>query len=233
MFKPILAGDNIPLGYELIDQNNICFFGTQRCDSQVLNSLYPEIHFLSLKQVHGEAIIQAERSKTSAEADAHWTNEKNLGLFVFTADCIPLLISHPERVSAIHAGWRGVRKNIAASAIANFKMDGCNLSLAHAFIGPCIARQSFEVDTTLAQNFTDYLISIGCPVEKCVFASPYQKDKAYIDLIEILKFQLISAGIKSQNIMVYVADTKTDSRFASYRRDNKTSLRNISFVSRL
>ena len=55
-----------------------------------------------------------------AEFDALITDLPGLALVVSTADCLPILIHDPVRraVAAVHAGWRGTAKRIAAQALA-------------------------------------------------------------------------------------------------------------------
>ena len=54
-----------------------------------------------------------------AKFDALITHLSGLALVVSTADCLPILIHDPIRraVAAVHAGWRGTAKRIAARAL--------------------------------------------------------------------------------------------------------------------
>jgi YfiH family protein len=71
---------------------------------------------------------------------------------VSTADCLPILIHDPVRraVAAVHAGWRGTAKGIAARAIAAMRAAyGTDSADCRAAIGPGIRRCCFEVDAAV------------------------------------------------------------------------------------
>src|SRR5690606_811437 len=68
-----------------------------------------------IKQVHGTGVICADNLlQPFPEADAVWTNTPGLPCAVLTADCLPLLLCHPQglQVAAIHAGWRGLAAGV-------------------------------------------------------------------------------------------------------------------------
>ena len=83
------------------------------------------------KQVHGDGVLRVDAELVGrtgfprslvdepAEFDALITNLPGLALVVSTADCLPILIHDPIRraVAAVHAGWRGTAKRIAARAL--------------------------------------------------------------------------------------------------------------------
>lgn len=65
-----------------------------------------------LNQVHGTDCFEAD-AQTVAEAptaDAVWTAQQELALAILTADCVPVLLWHPQTqlVGAAHAGWQGL-----------------------------------------------------------------------------------------------------------------------------
>ena len=81
------------------------------------------------------------------ERDGLYTNEPGVALVCFTADCTPILLYDPVRhaVAAVHAGWRGTAKGIAArcveATVRDFGTDPADLEAA---IGPCIGPGCFE-----------------------------------------------------------------------------------------
>ena len=73
------------------------------------------------KQVHGaevRVVTEADKhvclSKVPYEADGIVTAEKNLPIFCFTADCVPVLLwdSENHAAGAIHCGWRSSAADI-------------------------------------------------------------------------------------------------------------------------
>ncbi len=65
------------------------------------------------------------RDRNFDSADALITNEKDLPLFVFSADCGILLLADPDHhaVGAIHAGWRGCAGGIVEKAVQAMQRD--------------------------------------------------------------------------------------------------------------
>ena len=63
-----------------------------------------------MKQVHGRSIRTIDGNDDVPECDGVTTTERDLGLIVHSADCVPLLFwaSDVNAVAAVHAGWRGL-----------------------------------------------------------------------------------------------------------------------------
>ena len=77
-------------------------------------------------QVHGNVVRRVGKQDANGidhrnypQCDALITNEPGVALWVFTADCTPILLQDPVTgaVGAIHAGWRGTALGIAAKAV--------------------------------------------------------------------------------------------------------------------
>ena len=118
------------------------------------------------KQVHGDGVLRVDAGCVGqtgfphslvdepAEFDALITNLPGLALVVSTADCLPILIHDPVRraVAAVHAGWRGTAKGIAARALAAMHAAyGTEANDCRAAIGPGIRRCCFEVDAVVVE----------------------------------------------------------------------------------
>ena len=118
------------------------------------------------KQVHGDGVLRVDAELVGrtgfprslvdepAEFDALITNLPGLALVVSTADCLPILIHDPVRraVAAVHAGWRGTAKRIAARALAAMREAyGTDAGDCRAAIGPGIRRCCFEVDAAVTE----------------------------------------------------------------------------------
>ena len=81
------------------------------------------------------------------ERDGLYTDEPGVALVCFSADCTPILLHDPVRhaVAAVHAGWRGTAKGIAARCVEAMVRDfGTDPADLQAAIGPCIGPCCFE-----------------------------------------------------------------------------------------
>lgn len=82
-------------------------------------------------------------------ADALITDETDIPLVVFSADCNVILLHDPVRraIGAAHAGWRGTALGIAAKTVREMqRIFGCDPADIRAAIGPAIGQCCFETD---------------------------------------------------------------------------------------
>ena len=98
--------------------------------------------FVFLSQQHTDRILHVDARdavrdvyQPLTEADGLVTRTPELALMVFSADCVPILLEGEGVVAAVHAGWRGTVKGIAAKAV---KEMGCPPEKVRAWIGPAI-----------------------------------------------------------------------------------------------
>lgn len=156
----------------------------------------------------------AERKAALEGVDALISNARNIIMGISTADCIPVIVYDPvhHAAAAIHAGWKGTRLRIVSKTIREMqKVYGTNPSDCTAAIGPGISQDSFEV----GQEVVDAFVEEGFEMSDYVI----MKKKPHIDLKALNKFQLISMGVKSQNITVSDVDTFTNPDYFSARRE--------------
>lgn len=156
------------------------------------------------RQVHGTDIREAHYSDTHTlfsvipyEADGLVTNEPDLPLVIFTADCIPLLLHDPVLgvISAVHCGWRGTVGNIAGRAVQKMQeLYGCNPKNIHAAIGPGISLCCFETGDDVANAVYDILHK-----DADGFVFP-KGEKFMVDLKGINRRLLEISGVLSENI---------------------------------
>ena len=119
-----------------------------------------KMRVVALRQIHSDVAHRAEASTAqSAEApqgDALLTREPGLLLVVQTADCVPILLADTKRraVAAIHAGWRGTLRRIAAKTLGRMQMEfGTRPEDVIAALGPGIGRCCYEVGSDVARDF--------------------------------------------------------------------------------
>ena len=161
-------------------------------------SLPPELTFARLRQVHGNEVLVVTRANSDERprADAIVTREAGIVLGIFTADCVPVLLSAPREhvCGAIHAGWRGVIAGIAGASVRAMNSLGAASGSIRAALGPSIGPCCFEVDRELADRFA---AEIPATAHHRREGRP---GKAYLDLRAIVRDQLIAAGVASDAI---------------------------------
>lgn len=163
------------------------------------------------KQIHSDNINVVNESCFIKDSDALITNEKNLYLAISIADCIPVFLYSPHKkvVAGIHSGWKGTEYKISQKVVERMiKEYGVSPAEMIAYIGPGISAENYEVSKEVAERFPDssYIIN---------------NRKYYLDLKKDIYEQLISAGLKKENIEITSYCTfKDKDLFHSHRREN-------------
>ena len=195
------------------------------------NFIYPhQTHSKTVRRIApGFFSLGKEARKAYIEGvDALTTDITDICIGVSTADCIPLLLYDPDRhcAAAVHAGWRGTVQRIVVETINSMTADyGVRPQSLRAAIGPGISMQSFEVGDEVYQAFLDaqfpmQQIARRFPLmhSDAATADPKQ-EKWHIDLPECNRLQLLSCGVKAENIILSGICTYANShQFFSARR---------------
>ena len=132
--------------------------------------------------------------------DALITNEKEVTLVTYYADCTPLFFVDTKNkvIGLAHAGWRGTVGRIGEKVVQKMtELYGTKPADVKAAIGPAISVCCYEVDYPCAENF---LKLEGLDSEKFVF--PKENGKYMLDLTEANRQILIHSGISPDNIDV-------------------------------
>ncbi|MFH1715702.1 MAG: peptidoglycan editing factor PgeF [Elusimicrobiota bacterium] len=181
-------------------------------------------HYLCAgRQVHGNNAHEFKNVTSDSfieETDAVYTRERNLVLGIFTADCAPLFIADKKKrfAALIHAGWKGMAKHIIKNTVEKV-CDKKNIDDFLFVFGPHIKKCCYEVNKDLAQYFE---------LEESIVNG---ERKYFLDLQNEGKKQLLSIGVKNENIVLCEHCTLCESnRFFSYRSGNKEE-RIGSFIS--
>ncbi|CAN2194422.1 yfiH Multicopper polyphenol oxidase (laccase) [Candidatus Nanopelagicaceae bacterium] len=163
-----------------------------------------------MNQVHGSRIVIIESvTDEQPTADALVTGIPGITLAVMVADCIPLLLTSPEAVAAVHVGRRGLVNEIAIKTLELMREMGArDIS---ATIGPAICGTCYEV----SQELHDEVVAqFPLAAAQSVSGTPA------LDLPKALIGSLQSAGVKS------ITDSKLctveSEELFSYRRDGVT-----------
>ena len=167
-----------------------------------------------LNQTHSTHLVKADATQV-LDADASWTNERNIACTVMTADCLPVLFCNKDgtRVAAAHAGWRGLLDGILEQTIRGMGSPGYSLM---AWLGPAIGSQEFEVGPEVRAAF------ISADAQSAAAFLPSARAGHYLaDIYLLARQRLANAGVTA----VYGGDLCTVSepaRYFSYRRDGQT-----------
>lgn len=182
-------------------------------------------------QVHDRGVLVLDGSESASAvartaADAIVSSAASTGCGVRTADCVPILLADPAagRVAAVHAGWRGVVREVIANAVEHMVTLGSQRAALLAAIGPHIGPSAFEVGDEVALE-----LSRASSAEGAVQRAP--SGKAHVDLARIVQAQLWAAGLSREHIEQLPGCTHGDAtRYFSYRRDGQRSGRMLSVI---
>ena len=164
-----------------------------------------------------------------AHPDAVITGRTDLLLTIQTADCVPLLL-HDRRtgaLAAVHAGWRGTAKRIAAATLeAMARAYDTRASDVNALIGPAIGPCCFEVGDEVLQALERATLGAGAR------AGTTAKNRPTVDLWRANALALREAGVGAESIHTLALCThcRVD-LFPSFRRGDTGRM--YAFVGRL
>ncbi len=169
----VLRFDNLYIVYtEKID-------GNQRVEEnrkKVLQNFSFEKVFLPI-QKHTNKVVK--HSSLPQEADGVFADRKCLPIGVLTADCMPIVLFDNERLSVLHAGWRGLFSGIIQNGLKNHAAQNTK-----AFILPSIRKCCYQVDKSFISNLN---------ISDRFFEK--RKDGIYLSLQKVAKNILMENGI--------------------------------------
>ncbi|CAI8694447.1 peptidoglycan editing factor PgeF [Burkholderia pyrrocinia] len=185
-----------------------------------------------LEQVHGAQIVRADEVIAAApaaaapvRADASVTDRMGAVCVVMVADCLPVLLCDAQgrAVGAAHAGWRGLAAGIVEQTAARVAaLAGGATDTLHAYLGPAIGPQAFEVGADVRDAFLDTAPqSEHDETRRAFVAIDGAPGKFLADLHALARLRLARAGVA--HVSGGTACTVTErARFYSYRRDRVT-----------
>lgn len=193
----------------------------------------------SADQVHGKQVYQITRENCGAGrekqedsipcTDGIFTNQSDILLTSFYADCVPLFFIDPiHRVIGLaHAGWKGTVGNIAKEMIHTFESKfGSKAEDILTAIGPSIQGCCYEVDEHVMKQVRENVPSW----EECVVPSK-NSDRYMLDLPASNQRIMENAGILPQHIVrtSWCTNCRTD-LFFSHRKEAGNTGRMASFI---
>lgn len=167
-----------------------------------------------VNQVHGDVIADDKYTLDTPNADAQFTYNRHHALAIMTADCVPVAVFDDDGIACIHAGWQGLVAGIIPKTLAKFS------SQTYAYIGACIGGASYELPKQMAMDILANCVEQGFVDmnENKLYHKVIVKtdgDKAYLDVGELARCQLVTRGAMVIN---KTAQCTYTGRFHSHRR---------------
>ncbi|WP_258808463.1 peptidoglycan editing factor PgeF [Pseudidiomarina sp. CB1] len=163
-----------------------------------------------LAQYHSANIVRYENCRAGVAADAIWAQSTPSVCAVLTADCLPILMvsDDGEVIAAIHAGWRGLVSGVVKHTVEALPKLPQQL---HAYIGPAITREHFQVGADVYQAFAQHGLA-----DNATF-SPQTQQKWLADLPLLAERVLQGCGV--EHVTQSGLCTYSDPRFSSHREN--------------
>ena len=167
---------------------------------------------VSANQTHSKNVQAVHNPMSEVDnIDALVTHRRGVPIMMQVADCQAILMYDPVRqvVAAVHAGWKGLAKDISGETLKILRMD-YNVDASRLLVGiapslgPCCA-----FFTNPQQELTSEF-------------EPYIDSKKRVDLWEFSLAQLQKHGVQKGNIELARVCTQCSGKkdFFSFRRDH-------------
>ncbi len=199
-------------GDVLVNRKLVCSkLNLQLDDFVVMNQCHSADFLVATIEHKGRGAYSFEDA--ISDVDALVTKENNLVLMVQGADC-PLLAVYNEKsgvVAAIHSGWKGTRAGIISNVLQYMKEEmHCNHEHTSVIIAPFAKGCCYEVGEEFRGYFDDSALNV-------------KGDVLFLNLEDVINTQLLSCGIKQENIRFEDGCTMCGNVHYSYRKEGKES----------
>jgi YfiH family protein len=185
-----------------------------------------------LEQIHGAGIVRAEdvlaqahANGTPTRADASVTDRPGTVCVVMVADCMPVLFCDEagRAVGAAHAGWRGLAAGIVEQTAERVaELAGVEAGALHAYLGPSIGPEAFEVGADVRDAFMNDVGNAQRDATASAFVEhPHNPGKYLADLPALARLRLQRLGV-TRIVGGDLCTVTQRERFYSYRRDRET-----------
>ena len=141
------------------------------------------------------------RERNFFDTDGLVTNDRNVCLVTFFADCVPLYFVDPVKkvIGLSHSGWRGTVGKIGLETVKVMKEEfGSNPEHILACVGPSICQDCYEVSEDVIIQFKE---SFDKKYWDSLF---YRKDngKYQLDLWKANEIVFLEAGITKEHMAI-------------------------------
>lgn len=190
-----------------------------------------------INQIHSNNIVFTSdlNSQRIVNADGLICDNKNQNLWIYTADCMPILFAdkYQRRIAIIHCGRKGLEKNIISNVIKSLELNGSSKKSILVAIGPSISENNYLLDKKTFYNFfSGNNLSLSIVNENIKKLNNLNGDELIpLDIKKFAYFQLISEDIDPNNIDISNSCTYSlPNEFHSWRR-SKNDKRQWSVIS--
>lgn len=168
--------------------------GYKEKDLVFSNQVHKTNFHIVTKEDKGKGII---KESDILEIDGLVTDEKDIPIITFFADCVPIFLFDPQKevIALVHSGWRGTVEKISAKMIALMENQyGCQPVDIRCAIAPSICYNCYEVSEDVAGQFID---KFGDGKDLL-----YKKEngKYQLNLHRACEMTLLDAGISKEHI---------------------------------
>ncbi len=182
-----------------------------------------------LKQVHGVKAVSIDpQTPSGLEGDVAWTTQSGIACAMMAADCLPILVCHPNAkwVAAAHAGWRGLAgfngHGVVETLAQGARAQGLATQDCLVWLGPCIGPTAFEVGQDVVDAFlSKQPLSVEKMESENLFVA--QGNGKYLaDLAGLAKWRLNAAGFQAiggNDSTLLWCTYLQESQYHSHRRD--------------
>lgn len=164
--------------------------------------LTDQVHSTNIRRVGtgdcGEVFLE---QRSIRETDGLVTNEKDVVLMTFFADCVPLLFYDPvhQAVGNAHSGWRGTVQKMGEKMVERMGQEfGSEPEDLRAVIGPSICRACYEVEVAVIREF-DLAFDEG---HRDALYDKKENGHYQLDLWQANRIILEEAGLRPEHICV-------------------------------
>ena len=177
------------------------------------------------QQIHGGVIHTVDALPDTlfriGPGDGLITSTRGIGLLVWTADCVPVLLAAEGVVAAVHSGWRGGAADIVGAAIDRLTRNHRpNIEEIRVAIGPAVCGGCYEVGPEVPEALRSFDLD-----------EARWSNGSHVDLRGFLTARLEALGIPTENIEVVGGCTVESPELASFRRDGEAAGRQWSMVA--
>lgn len=180
---------------------------------------YNKESLVYMRQIHSDIvhIVTDEDFNSPPTCDALITNRANTPIMVMVADCSPILFYDEAQkvIAAVHAGRQGAFKNIVKKTVDSFIYDfNSEAKDLHVSVGASIGVCCYEV----GREIYDEALKLGFE-----YALDIRDEKYYLNINKILKSQLLTCGVKDENIeLSNTCSCCNTNTYFSYRAEQNT-----------
>ncbi|OZC91915.1 laccase [Rhodococcus sp. 06-412-2C] len=168
-----------------------------------------------MEQVHGRTVtvVDGPVAEPVPMTDAVVTTQRDLGLVVLTADCVPILLSDEEAgvIAAVHAGRVGARIGIVPRVVEAMVELGAVPARIGAFLGPAASGRQYEVPAAMRADVDKHLPGS---------ATTTVRNTPGLDIPAGVRAQLLAAGVSA--VAQDPRCTIEDRTLFSHRREGST-----------